>query len=206
MERGAKIAFSGVLRSVQPRIRLTRSFDQRYHGYFGYVLGIEGSVGTASGQAFSVAVGKAAHAKFQFRVGDRLKGMCEEVADAQTETAGYYKARGLQIIERTADRPSSGPPFHDLAPALEEYRAKGHRRLNPEAFGARCSSCVWGCRMPVEMIVDQWDPSNKRYRFETFCYGPDDCAFYKAGPKRVVPGRKGMRHTEEIQDRDTRHG
>ncbi len=28
--------------------------------------------------------------------------------------------------------------------------------------------------------------------FETFCYGPKSCAFYKAGPTRKVPGRKGM--------------
>ena len=32
----------------------------------------------------------------------------------------------------------------------------------------------------------------KKYRFETFCYGPKSCQLYKAGPNRVVPGRKGM--------------
>jgi hypothetical protein len=46
--------------------------------------------------------------------------------------------------------------------------------------------------MPVTMIVDQWQPSRKRYRFETFCYGPKSCRFYQAGPARTVPGRKGM--------------
>lgn len=201
-----KQPFSGVLFSIQPRIRLTRSFDQRYHGYFGYVLGIEGSLGGASAQAFSVAVGKAAHAKHQFRVGDQLKGFCEEVAVPGTEAAGYYKASGLEILARAPAGTASGPPFHDLAPTLEEYRARGHIRLDPGAYEGVCKGCVWGCRMPVEMIVDQWDPSNKRHRFETFCYGPDDCPFYKAGPKRVVPGRKGMRHTETIEDRETRRG
>jgi hypothetical protein len=29
-----------------------------------------------------------------------------------------------------------------------------------------------GCRMPVEMIIDQWNPSRRHYRTETFCYGP----------------------------------
>ena len=43
--------------------------------------------------------------------------------------------------------------------------------------------------MPVEMIIDQWNPANKRYRFETWCYGPKSCALYKAGPVRTVPGR-----------------
>lgn len=201
-----KLSFSGVLFSVQPRIRLMRSFDQRYHGYFGYVLGIEGLLGEASAQAFSVAVGKAAHAKLQFRVGDRVKGFCEVVAVPETEAAGYYKASGLEILARAPAPASSSPPFHDLAPALEEYRARGHVRLAPDAYEFACKGCVWGCRMPVEMIIDQWDPSNKRHRFETFCYGPDGCALYKAGSKRVVPGRKGMKHTETIEDRETRRG
>jgi len=52
--------------------------------------------------------------------------------------------------------------------------------------------------MPVEMIIDQWNPSRRRYRTETFCYGPRSCPFYKAGPARTVPGRRpGMIHTEE---------
>jgi len=56
---------------------------------------------------------------------------------------------------------------------------------------------MWACRMPVEMIVDHWNPSKKRYRFETFCYGPQSCSFYRSGPTRKVPGRKGMSYTEE---------
>jgi hypothetical protein len=32
---------------------------------------------------------------------------------------------------------------------------------------------------------------------ETFCYGPKSCSFYKAGPMRKVPGRKGMVWEEE---------
>jgi hypothetical protein len=46
--------------------------------------------------------------------------------------------------------------------------------------------------MPVEMIIGQWNPRKKKYRFETFCYGPQSCVFYKAGPTRKVPGRGGM--------------
>jgi hypothetical protein len=51
--------------------------------------------------------------------------------------------------------------------------------------------------MPVEMIIDHWNPSKRRYRFETFCYGPKSCSFYRAGPTRNVPGRKGMSYTKE---------
>ena len=38
-----KIAWSGAVTAVQPRIRLTRSFDERSHTYLGYLLRIEGT-------------------------------------------------------------------------------------------------------------------------------------------------------------------
>jgi len=54
------------------------------------------------------------------------------------------------------------------------------------------------------MIIDQWNLSQKRFRFETFCYGPKSCPVYKAGPTRKVPGRKGMSWEEEDRvDEDT---
>ncbi len=37
--------------------------------------------------------------------------------------------------------------------------------------------------MPVKLLIDPWNPSY-RYRFETFCYGPRSCTFYKAGAPR----------------------
>ena len=51
--------------------------------------------------------------------------------------------------------------------------------------------------MPVEIIIDHWNPGKKKYRFETFCYGPLSCKFYKPGPNRKVEGRKGMVYVEE---------
>lgn len=56
--------------------------------------------------------------------------------------------------------------------------------------------CVWGCVMPVEIIVDHWNPEKRRYRTETFCYGPLSCPVYKSGPTRKVLGRNGMVHEE----------
>ena len=35
----------GIVTSVQPRIRLTRSFDERQHTYLGYLLLVDGVVG-----------------------------------------------------------------------------------------------------------------------------------------------------------------
>ena len=51
--------------------------------------------------------------------------------------------------------------------------------------------------MPVGMVIDQWNPSKKKYRVETSCYGPLSCRFYRAGPTRKVPGRRGMTWEEE---------
>jgi hypothetical protein len=61
--------------------------------------------------------------------------------------------------------------------------------------------------MPVEIIIDQWNTSQKRYRFESFCYGPKSCSLYRAGRTRIVPGRKGMVWEEEdwVDEQDTAH-
>ncbi len=40
-----KIPWHGLLTSVQPRIRLGRSFDQRSHTYLGYALRVRGNIG-----------------------------------------------------------------------------------------------------------------------------------------------------------------
>ena len=39
-----KFAWSGRIVSVQSRIRLMRSFDERSHSYLGYVLCVEGTI------------------------------------------------------------------------------------------------------------------------------------------------------------------
>jgi hypothetical protein len=65
---GDKIAWEGGLLSVQPRIRLTRSFDQRSHIYLGYALKVRGMVGSEA-REFLVAVGGGANAKHQFQAG-----------------------------------------------------------------------------------------------------------------------------------------
>ena len=44
MSGGTKIGWLGTVVAVQPRILLTRSFDQRSHTYLGYVLRVRGTV------------------------------------------------------------------------------------------------------------------------------------------------------------------
>lgn len=191
-----KVAWSGRLVSIQPRIRLTRSFDERYHSYLGYVLRIDGIIGDQAGEIL-VAVGKGAHERHRFSIGMKLSGVAIPVEDTRTETAGFYKTSGIRILENEMPQESSAPPFHGVPPDLETYRSRGHRRLDPKTYDAKCWTCIWGCRMPVEMIIDQWNPEKKKYRLETFCYGPKRCSLYRAGATRKVPGRRGMSWEEE---------
>jgi hypothetical protein len=193
---GEKIVWQGTLVAVQPRIRLTRSFDQRSHSYLGYLLRVDGTV-DGQQREFTVGLGKAAHAKHQFRAGDVVSGKAEPAADPQTEPAEFYKASGLKVATKAAGEPPEPPPWLGVAPELEVYRERGHRRLDARTYQSKCLRCIWGCRMAVEMIIDHWNPSQRRYRLETFCYGPKSCPLYKAGPTRKVPGRKGMSWEEE---------
>jgi hypothetical protein len=192
----SRIAWQGEIISVQPRIRLLRSFDERSHSYLGYVLRLRGTLAGAA-REFVVALGKGAHAKHRFRVGDHVSGVGEPVADSRLETAEIYKASALKIIERGSDAIPIPPPFLGEPPALEVYRERGHRRLAAVTYARKCAACIWGCEVTVQMIIDQWNPSLVRYRRETFCYGPKSCPLYRSGPTRKVPGRKGMSWDEE---------
>jgi hypothetical protein len=191
-----KVQWEGKVLSVQPRIRLGRSFDERYHSYLGYVLRLRGTFAEEE-RELTVAMGKGAHEKHRFRTGDHLAGRGLPVEDSRKETADLYRISGLKILTRGEEEPAGGPPFGGIPPALEVYRERGHRRLAARTYATRCEGCIWGCRMAVEMTIDPWKPSVKRYRQETFCYGPKSCPLYRAGPTRKVPGRRGMSYEEE---------
>ena len=191
-----KVAWSGRLVAVQPRIRLTRSFDERHHSYHGYVLRVDGTFGDKTGE-FLVAVGKGAHEKHRFRAGMDLSGLSVPVDDPRLEVARFYKTSRIRIDKDVDAGLPSKPPFQGVPPDLEIYRSRGHRRLDTKTYECKCSTCIWGCRMPVEIIVDHWNPSKKKYRFEAFCYGPKSCPLYRAGATRKVSGRAGMIWEEE---------
>jgi len=201
-----KTPWSGQVVSVQPRIRLTRSFDERYHSYLGYRLLIDGLIG-GEAREFSIGVGKAAHQKHQFQVGDELCGESLPVADERKEPVEFYKTSSLKVLKRSKGEVGAPPPWHGVPPDLDSYRARGHRRLSARTYASKCRSCVWGCRMPVTIIVDHWQPDKKRYRFETFCYGPKSCPSYKPGPRRKVPGRSGVTWEEPdwLDEESTAH-
>ena len=191
-----KIPWRGVLLSIQPRIRLGRSFDQRSHTYLGYALQVRGSIGDET-REFLVGIGERAHSKHQFRAGDTVSGEAVPVADPRLETVEFYKVSRLKTMRGRIEEQAQPPPWSGVPPPLAVYRERGHRRLASRTYEERCTTCLWGCRMAVEMIVDQWNPSRRRYRTETFCYGPRSCPLYRSGPQRKVPGRHGMTYTEE---------
>jgi hypothetical protein len=89
-----KIPWNGVLISVQPRIRLNRSFDQRSQTYLGYTLRIHGHVG-GEAREFLMGVGEGAHAKDHFQAGDKVSGKALPVADPRLETVEFYKVANL---------------------------------------------------------------------------------------------------------------
>lgn len=189
-----KVVWEGKALGVQPRIRLTRSFDERSHSYLGYVLRVSGVL-DGQQKEFLVGVGKAAHEKYQFRIGDEVSGEGVRIADSRLETADLYKVKDLKVT-RGEEVVLNVPPYIGVPPPLAKYRERGHRRLDAKTYTAKCRTCIWGCDMPVQMIIDPWNLSY-RYRLETFCYGPKNCSLYKAGPTHKVPGRQGMTHVEE---------
>jgi len=205
MPKAEKIIWEGKVIGIQPRIRLLRSFDQRNHQYLGYALNIEGTI-RESDANFWIGIGKGAQAKHQFHSGCVISGECLPVEDNRTETVEFYKVSKIKLLDssKTSNTP---PPWLGTPPELEIYRERGHRRLDVRTYKSSCISCIWGCNMAVEMIIDQWNPSKKRYRQETFCYGPKSCPFYKTGPTRKVSGRKGMSWEEEdwVDEDSTAH-
>lgn len=192
-----KLAFAGTILAVQPRIRLIRSFDQSSHAYLGFVLRVRGTL-TGQASEFTVGIGNGAQAKHQFRAGDTVSGECLPVADPEKEPVEYYKTSKLKLTARPEQSAATTPPpWRGVPPDLPTYRARGHRRLDARTYDTHCQTCIWACRMSVEMIIDHWNPGKKRYRQETFCYGPKSCSLYRPGPTRKVPGRRGMSWTEE---------
>jgi len=201
-----KLEWAGVILSVQPRIRLNRSFDERSHGYMGYALRLDGVV-SGEEAIFWLGVGKASHEKFQFQAGVSVEGNAHPVTDDRLERVNYYKVSGTKVVSINDPADVCVPPWQGVPPELSTYRARGHRRLAASTYESKCINCIWGCKMPVILTIDQWNRDKVKYRIETFCYGPKSCRFYRAGPTRKVPGRNGMSWEEEdwVDDEATAH-
>lgn len=201
MKATEAVPFRGELIAVKGRIRLVRSFDQVHHQYQGYTLVL---AVTGENEPLRVAIGPAAHAKFQFRSGDIVSGQGHPVPDPKQEWASLHRVSRLEIERRGPAEQNRAPdPDGGIAPPLDVYRANGHRRLDPRTCQTQCERCPWGLMMITEIIIDQWNPSKKRWRTEPHCYGPRDCPRYRAGKPRIVQGRKpGMVWVDDKVERD----
>ena len=59
--------------------------------------------------------------------------------------------------------------------------------LDATVWRTKCLSCLWANKSRVEIEFDFNRPKAKRYRSETFCYGPKSCPRYAMGAPREVP-------------------
>jgi hypothetical protein len=90
LDLSEKLSFKGKIVSIQPRILLTRSFDERFHNYLGYAIFLDGRIGEHE-RDFSVGLGKVTQAKRDLRAGDLISGQCLPVPDRDIEPVEFYK-------------------------------------------------------------------------------------------------------------------
>ena len=103
-----KLSLEGTIISIQPRIRMLRSFDESSHNYLGYALRIDGKTGQDN-RIFTVGIGKATQVKFGFRCGDVISGNCLPVDSPEKESVEYYKVASLKVIKRSLEEMGEAP-------------------------------------------------------------------------------------------------
>ena len=101
-----KTRWAGRIDAVQPRIRLTRSFDQLSHTYLESLLRVNGAIGHEE-REFLVAIGKVAQEKHGFRIRDIISGESQPVRDSRLQVTEFYKTSKLRVMERAGTRPSA---------------------------------------------------------------------------------------------------
>ncbi|RCX12089.1 hypothetical protein DFR58_12439 [Anaerobacterium chartisolvens] len=164
----SKVNWQGKIVSIQPRTRVWRYLtDNRTHYHLGYNFFIEG-YSCDSKKQFTVAISEKQQLKGLYRVGDILEGTAWTKKYEEREFADYYKVGSLKLLERVNENfEALPPPWVMMPPSIQTYEERGARIL---------SKSQW-----------DFDKDIKKYRFETFCYGPKSCKHYKMGRPRSVP-------------------
>ena len=181
----SRLRWRGVVGAVQCRAWVWRyRVDNRSHNHLGFNLWVEGEV-ESTARKFVVAVSDRQREKHQFGVGDVVSGTGWPCKSAKREVADLYRAGGLKVIARGNVVSVAVPPFVNVPPPLEVFKARGARMLDSKLWRTRCMSCMWANKSAVE-IEYRWERV-KRYRSETFCYGPLSCSLYERGAPRPVP-------------------
>ncbi len=89
--------FTGKVISIQPRIRLSRSFDEASYTYLVYAITLGGGINDQN-TTFSIGISKAAHAKHQYKMNGVISGACMPVPNPEFEPTQYYKVSKLKLI------------------------------------------------------------------------------------------------------------
>lgn len=186
----SKVNWQGKIVSIQPRTRVWRYLtDNRTHYHLGYNFFIEGHSSDSKKQ-FTVAISEKQQIKGLFRIGDVLEGTAWTKRYEEREFADYYKAGSLKLLDRTNEKYEAiPPPWVMMPPSIQTYEERGTRILSKSLWETKCFKCVWANMANVEIQWD-FDRDIKKYRFETFCYGPKSCKYYKMGRPRSVPYKK----------------
>ena len=180
-----KINWQGTIVSVQPRTTVWRyRLDNRTHYHRGYNIFLDGEANGVQGR-FGVAVSEKQQLKQVFRIGDEVKGTAWTKMYDVSDYADYYRAGGLKVIKRAEQIKTTPPPYLIEPPDMATYGLRGARMLSASSYKGKCFQCAFATMSAVE-IEYNWGVS-KKYRFESFCYGPFSCKFYKMGKPRAVP-------------------
>ena len=184
-----KILFNGIVLAVQPRSNVWRyRLDNRTHSLTGYNLFLDGEV-DGEERSLSVAISEKQQEKSVFRIGDEIKGSAWTKEYPEREYADYYRCGNLKKLFSAKQHDSDqAPPWKTDVPSLSVYDWRGCRMLDTRCWKGKCFSCIWAAMANVTIEYD-WGVRQK-FRFESFCYGPKNCKFYKMGRPRAVPDKR----------------
>ncbi len=186
MKDSYKLNWSGTVIAIQPRTRVWRYITHnRTHYHIGYNIFISGESDDGKSE-FCVAISEKQQQKIKFCLGDQVKGTGWTKIYPKREYADYYRAGGLKIIEKNKDFERRIEPWTGYPPSMATYEKLGARMLSKRTWKKKCFTCLWANMANVEIQWD-FDKDIKKYRFETFCYGPVGCKNYKMGRPRAVP-------------------
>ena len=194
-----KISFEGRIVSVQVRSTVWRYLlDNRTHREIGYNLFLEGTVECDNSQddpsslenhSFSVAISEKQQEKLRFHIGDLIKGTAWTKKYPKWEYADYYRAGALKKTQPADSVSEQSSPWLSEVPDLETYAWRGARMLDGRCYKGKCFQCKWAAMANV--TIEYNFGVSQKFRFESYCYGPKNCKFYKMGKPRSVT-YKGM--------------
>lgn len=182
-----KVNWQGKIVSIQPRTKVWRYLtDNRTHYHLGYNIFIEGQSSDFKKQ-FTVAISEKRQLKGLFRIGDMLEGTAWTKKYEEREFADYYRAGSIKLLDRiNVEFEVIPPPWIMIPPSIQTYEDRGAKMLSKSLWETKCFKCIWANMANVEIQWD-FDKDIKKYRLETFCYGPKSCKYYKMGKPRAVP-------------------